>query len=74
VSQTSPVRLFLSDTLGAGLCEGIDPHQKPPGTPGSGRRNANELGAFEFVSKPVGFDLLKEQLRQLPARRTEPSV
>jgi CheY-like chemotaxis protein len=30
------------------------------------RRRARELGAFEFVSKPVDFDQLKEQLRQLP--------
>jgi CheY-like chemotaxis protein len=30
------------------------------------RRRANELGAFEFVTKPVDFDLLKTQLSQLP--------
>jgi CheY-like chemotaxis protein len=30
------------------------------------RRRASELGAFEFLTKPVDFDLLKEQLRQLP--------
>ena len=30
------------------------------------RRRANELGAFEFVTKPVDFDRLKEQIRQLP--------
>src|ERR1700676_3107036 len=29
-------------------------------------RRASELGAFEFLSKPVDFDRLKEQLRQLP--------
>jgi len=29
------------------------------------RRRASELGAFEFVTKPVDFDLLKEQLQQL---------
>jgi CheY-like chemotaxis protein len=29
------------------------------------RRRARELGAFEFVTKPVDFDQLKEQLRQL---------
>jgi DNA-binding NtrC family response regulator len=29
------------------------------------RRRASELGAFEFLSKPVDFDRLKEQLRQL---------
>jgi CheY-like chemotaxis protein len=27
------------------------------------RRRADELGAAEFISKPVDFDLLKEQLR-----------
>jgi two-component system, response regulator, stage 0 sporulation protein F len=31
------------------------------------RRRARELGAFEFINKPVDFDQLKEQLRQLPA-------
>ena len=31
------------------------------------RRRAGELGASEFISKPVDFDLLKEQLRQLSA-------
>jgi CheY-like chemotaxis protein len=31
------------------------------------RRRAAELGAFEFITKPVDFDRLKEQLRQLPA-------
>jgi CheY-like chemotaxis protein len=31
------------------------------------RRRASELGAFQFVTKPVDFDQLKEQLRQLPA-------
>ena len=31
------------------------------------RRRATEYGAFEFVTKPVDFDLLKAQLRQLPA-------
>ena len=30
------------------------------------RRRASELGAAEFVSKPVDFDRLKAQLRQLP--------
>jgi len=30
------------------------------------RRRASELGAFEFLTKPVDFDRLKEQLRQLP--------
>src|SRR5215475_2011805 len=29
------------------------------------RRRATELGAFEFVAKPVDFGKLKEQLRQL---------
>jgi CheY-like chemotaxis protein len=31
------------------------------------RRRAHELGASDFISKPVDFDQLKEQLRQLPA-------
>jgi two-component system, response regulator, stage 0 sporulation protein F len=31
------------------------------------RRRARELGAFEFITKPVDFDQLKKQLRQLPA-------
>ena len=31
------------------------------------RRRARELGAFEFLSKPVDFDQLKAQLRQLAA-------
>jgi len=30
------------------------------------KRRARELGAFEFITKPVDFDRLKEQLRQLP--------
>ena len=30
------------------------------------RRRASDLGASEFLTKPVDFDLLKEQLRQLP--------
>jgi len=30
------------------------------------RNRASELGASEFIPKPVDFDLLKEQLRQLP--------
>ena len=30
------------------------------------RRCADELGAFEFVTKPVDFIRLKDQLRQLP--------
>ncbi len=31
------------------------------------RRKASEYGASEFVTKPVDFDLLKQQLQQLPA-------
>ena len=31
------------------------------------RRHADEYGAAEFITKPVDFDLLKEQLRQLPS-------
>ena len=30
------------------------------------RRRARELGAFEFLTKPVDFDLLKARLAQLP--------
>jgi CheY-like chemotaxis protein len=30
------------------------------------RRRAGEYGATEFLTKPVDFDLLKAQLRQLP--------
>ena len=30
------------------------------------RRRASELGAFEFLTKPVDFDLLKTRLAQLP--------
>jgi CheY-like chemotaxis protein len=30
------------------------------------RRRALELGASEFITKPVDFEKLKEQLRQLP--------
>ena len=30
------------------------------------RRRAEELNAAEFITKPVDFDLLKAQLRQLP--------
>jgi CheY-like chemotaxis protein len=30
------------------------------------RRRADELGADEFLTKPVDFDALKAQLRQLP--------
>jgi CheY-like chemotaxis protein len=30
-------------------------------------RRARELGAFEFICKPVDFDRLKESLRQLSA-------
>jgi CheY-like chemotaxis protein len=29
------------------------------------RRRARDLGAFEFITKPVDFDLLKARLRQL---------
>ena len=29
------------------------------------RRRASELGAFEFITKPVDFEQLKAQLRQL---------
>ena len=30
------------------------------------RRRANDLGAAEFLAKPVDFDRLKERLRELP--------
>ncbi|MGE0259530.1 MAG: response regulator [Alphaproteobacteria bacterium] len=30
------------------------------------RRRASDLGASEFITKPVDFDLLKAQLRELP--------
>lgn len=30
------------------------------------RRQARELGAVDFITKPVDFDLLKERLRQFP--------
>jgi CheY-like chemotaxis protein len=30
------------------------------------RRRASNLGAMDFLTKPVDFDRLKEQLRQLP--------
>jgi CheY-like chemotaxis protein len=30
------------------------------------RQQAEEAGAFQFLSKPVDFDLLKEELRRLP--------
>jgi CheY-like chemotaxis protein len=30
------------------------------------RRRAGEYGAAEFITKPVDFDLLKQQLQQLP--------
>lgn len=31
------------------------------------RRRASEYGAAEFITKPVDFDMLKRQLRQLPS-------
>jgi two-component system, response regulator, stage 0 sporulation protein F len=31
------------------------------------RRRASEFGAAEFITKPVDFDSLKQQLRQLPS-------
>jgi CheY-like chemotaxis protein len=31
------------------------------------RRKAHELGALEFIAKPLDFDSLKARLRQLPA-------
>jgi CheY-like chemotaxis protein len=37
------------------------------------RRRASEYGAAEFVTKPVDFNLLKQQLQQLttPSHRAE---
>jgi CheY-like chemotaxis protein len=35
------------------------------------RRLAAEYGAAEFITKPIDFDKLKEQLRQLTLQRTE---
>jgi CheY-like chemotaxis protein len=35
------------------------------------RRQASQLGAVKFLSKPVDFDLLKEQLRRLSATERE---
>src|SRR5215471_11976376 len=32
------------------------------------RRRASDLGACEFLAKPVDFDALKAQLQQLPTR------
>lgn len=34
---------------------------------GERRRRASEYGAAEFITKPVDFDLLKQQLQQLPS-------
>ncbi len=34
------------------------------------RRRASEYGAAEFLTKPVDFDALKEQLRRLPSGAT----
>jgi CheY-like chemotaxis protein len=31
------------------------------------RRRASDLGAFQFITKPVDFDHLKAQLRHLPS-------
>jgi two-component system, response regulator, stage 0 sporulation protein F len=31
------------------------------------RRRASEYGAAEFITKPVDFELLKQQLQQLPS-------
>jgi CheY-like chemotaxis protein len=37
------------------------------------RRMAEDLGATEFITKPVDFDLLKAQLRQLQTTASNPS-
>jgi CheY-like chemotaxis protein len=38
------------------------------------RRRASELGAAQFLSKPVDFDLLKGQLRQLSGPRIRSNI
>ena len=38
------------------------------------RRRADELGAFEFITKPVDFDHLKGQLRQFSAPSSPESL
>ena len=38
------------------------------------RCRTRELGAFEFITKPIDFDQLKEQLRQLPPQRIETAI
>jgi CheY-like chemotaxis protein len=35
------------------------------------RRRASDLGACEFLAKPVDFDVLKAQLRQLSIGATD---
>jgi DNA-binding response OmpR family regulator len=35
------------------------------------RRRASDLGAAEFLAKPVDFEALKAQLQQLPKRRAK---
>jgi CheY-like chemotaxis protein len=35
------------------------------------RRRASDLGASEFITKPVDFDSLKTRLRQLPSGSTD---
>ncbi len=37
------------------------------------RRVAEEYGAAQFITKPVDFDLLKAQLRQLQTTASIPS-
>ena len=37
------------------------------------RRQAQEFGASEFVTKPVDFEILKRQLQQLPVPSPVPS-
>jgi len=38
------------------------------------RKRAAEYGAAEFITKPVDFDQLKAQLRQLPAAATHGAI
>jgi CheY-like chemotaxis protein len=38
------------------------------------RRRVSNLGAMDFLTKPVDFDRLKEQLRQLLGKKVLPHV
>jgi CheY-like chemotaxis protein len=73
-----PLIVILSDINMPGL-DGLDLlreiKERRPGLPvimvtaygdEERRRKASKYGAAEFITKPVDFDFLKEQLRQLP--------